>query len=266
MTKGKRMVASLQARSMIRDITWTDVLDELRRRPLPEEEMTACLKWWIGMCKQGSTTELSRIRTDLLNAAVLVTGKPGSPGEGILQLSAIQTFINMRKMGAIFPTDEGAPLPKHMLPLSISKQLDPSDLSNSLPWRELTVLDWVQHIISPEVTRSNAEQDITKSAPWAERVFMVLTRAWPSLSQAVKQDICLLLRDKECVPTNNGMKLATATYFEHANIFKDLPVVTLPSGTAVKGTVEAVFKTMGVRDHVELQVIFTRYVLYYSAP
>ena len=74
-TEGKRMVASLQARSMIRDISWTDVLEELRRRPLPESEMIACLKWWIGMCKQGHTTELPRIRTELLNAAVLVDRK-----------------------------------------------------------------------------------------------------------------------------------------------------------------------------------------------
>ncbi|KAF7975917.1 hypothetical protein HWV62_8178 [Athelia sp. TMB] len=259
-TEGKRMVASLQARSMIRDISWTDVLEELRRRPLPETEMIACLKWWIGMCKQGHTTELPRIRTELLNAAVLVTGTPGSSDEGILQLNAVQTFLNTRKMGGLLPTDEGSPLPKHMLPLSVSKHLDPSDLLLSCPWRELTVFDWIQHIISPEVTRSNVQYDITKSAPWAERVFLVLARAWPSLSQTAKQDICASLQSKECVPTTAGMKVATAAYFEHANIFKDLPVVTLPSGTAVKGTIEAVFKTMGVRDHVELQIVFDRMV------
>lgn len=260
LSEGKRMVTSLQSRGMIRDISWTDVLEELRKRPLLEDEMIACLKWWIGTYKQGNTAELSRIRTELLNAAVLITGTPGGSDEGILQLNTVQTFVNMRKMGGLVPIEEGAPLPKHMLPLSVSKHLDPTELLASCPWRELSVLDWIQHIINPQVARLNIEHDITKSAPWAERVFLVLARSWPSLSQTAKDDICMLIRDKDCVPTSSGMKLPATAYFEHANIFKDLPVVTLPSGTTVKGTIEAVFKAIGVRDHVELQIVFDRYV------
>jgi hypothetical protein len=43
---------------MLKDITFADVLKELRERPLSEEEMIACLQWWIegfGRIQQGST-------------------------------------------------------------------------------------------------------------------------------------------------------------------------------------------------------------------
>ena len=139
LTEAKRIVTTLQSRDMIKDIRWPDVLQELRKRPLPEAEMTACLKWWIGLHKQGVTLDLLRIRTDLLmNATILVLG---ASSEGILPLKAVQTFLNMRNMGRFVPMDDGAPLPKHLLPLSVSKNFDPMDL-------EMTCQAYIVHPLS----------------------------------------------------------------------------------------------------------------------
>ena len=260
LAEAKKMVTNLQARGMIKDIRWPDVLEELRKRPLVEEEMVACLKWWIVLYKQGGTPDLLRIRTDLLNAAVLVMGNPDDSSHGILPLNTVQTFLNMRNMGNFLPLDDGAPLPKHLLPLSVSKRFDPADLLSSFPWRELSVLDWLRHILNPDVIKASVQHDIIHSTPWAERVFVALSRAWPSLSKADQNDIFVLLKDKPCIPTNCGLKLPDESYFSNANVFKDLPIVTLPSGIIIKGPLEKVFLAMGVRKHVELQIVFDRCV------
>jgi hypothetical protein len=188
-------------------------------------------------------------------------GTPNDSSGGILPLNAVQTFLNMRNMGNFVPVDDGAPLPKHLLPLSASKHFDPADLLSSFPWRELTILEWLKHVLNPDVTRADVQHDISNSAPWAERVFLVLSRAWPSLSKADQNDICLLLKDKACIPTNCGLKVPDESYFSNANVFKDLPIVTLPSGTIIKGPWEKVFIAMGVRKHVELQIVFDRYTM-----
>jgi hypothetical protein len=259
LTEANRMVTTLQSRGMIKDVRWPDVLQELRKRPLSEAEMTACLRWWIGLHKQGVgvTPNLLRIRTDLLmNATILVLG---ASSEGILPLKTVETFLNMRNMGSFVPMNDGAPLPKHLLPLSVSKNFDPMDLLSSFPWRELSILEWLQHIINPDVTKADVQHDITNSAPWAERVFMVLARAWPSLSKADQNDICVLFNYKACIPTSAGLKLPNESYLQNANVFKDLPVVTLPSRTVIKAPLEKVFIAIGVRKHVELQIVFDRW-------
>lgn len=263
-TEAKQMISALQARGMIKDIRWPDVLEELRKRPLPEEEMVACFKWWVGLHKHGGSPDLLRIRAELLEAAVLVTGMANTLSEGVLPLSSIQTFLNMRNMGGFIPTDNGAPLPKHLLPLNVSKHFDPAALLSSFPWQELSIVDWLRHITTPAVANVDVKHDISKSALWAERVFGVLARAWPSLSKNAQSEICLLLKDTICIPTNAGLKIPDASYFSTAHVFKDLPIVTLPSGTVVKGHLEKVLIAVGVRKHVDLQIVFDRSVnLYY---
>lgn len=255
-----QMIKALRGKGMLSDIRWTDVLDELRERPLPEDEMVACFKWWVECNKHGASPDLLRIRTELLNAAILVTGTVGTPAAGTLPLSSVQTFLNMRVMGNFIPVEEGAPLPSHLLPLSVSKHFDPASILTSFPWRELSIVDWLQHTLSPAVTSNDIGHDITKSAQWSERVFSVLGRAWPSISKNIQNEICDLLKELACIPTSGGLKLPEKSYFSTAHVFKDLPIITLPSGTVVKGNLEKVFIAVGVRKHVELQIVFDRSV------
>ncbi|KAH7929282.1 hypothetical protein BV22DRAFT_1081369, partial [Leucogyrophana mollusca] len=251
------MVTSLQSKGMIKDITFLDVLSELRARPLNEEELVACLKWWTGLTPQGSNLQLPTIRAELLNAAVLTFGAPGADAK-VLPLASVQSFINLRHMGSLIPWD--GPLPDSLMPLSVTRHFDPDQLY-SFRWREFSIVDWIQHISSPVVLMDDddVEHSLTRSAPWAERVLNVLARAWPSLSLEARNSISTILADKSCIPTSSGLKIPRESYFASADIFNDLPVVTLSSGP-IKAPTEKVLAALGVRKHVELQIVFDRMV------
>jgi hypothetical protein len=252
----KGMIAALRARGMIKDVTFVDVLNELRLRALSEMETIACLKWWVGVAKQGNNPNLLQGRSQLLDALVVsITGPP----EKIMKLSDAQTFLNPRTGGAIIPTD--GPLPSTLLPTSITRSFDPDVLASVFPWKQLSIIDWLGHVTDPKVAAPNAEFDITLSATWAERVLTVLARAWPSLAKTAQGDVMKMLSQKACIPTSTGLKVPDQAYFSSVHLFRDLPIVTMPSGAPVKGTLEKVLQTLGVRKHVELQIVFDRSAL-----
>jgi hypothetical protein len=60
------------------------------------------------------------------------------------------------------------------------------------------------------------------------------------------------------VPTSGGLKIPEESYFVKADLFHDLPVVTLPSGTPIRPALERMLQALGVRKHVDLQVVFNR--------
>lgn len=256
----KTMIAALRARGMIKNITFVDVLNELRLRPLSETEAVACLKWWVGVTKRGKDPNLAQGRSQLLDALVVsISGPP----EKIIKLSHAQTFLNSRTGGAIIPTD--GPLPSTLVPITITRSFDPDVLSSVYPWKPLTIVDWLRHVIDPKVVAAvNAEFNITLSAPWAERVLSALARAWPSLAKTAQDDVVSMLSPKACIPTSTGLKVPDQAYFSSVNLFRDLPIVTMPSGTVVKGNLDKVLQSLGVRKHVELQLIFNRYASSFS--
>ena len=249
----KTMINALRARGMIKNVTFVDVLNELRLRPLSETETVACLKWWIGVTKQGSNLNLLQGRSQLLDALMVSIA---APPEKLMKFSDAQTFLNSRTGGAIIPTD--GPLPSTLLPSSITRSFDPDVLASVFPWKQLTIVDWLKHVTDPKVAASNAEFDITHSAPWAERVLSVIARAWPSLAKAAQEDIIKMLSPKACIPTPTGLTVPDHAYFSSVKLFRDLPIVTMPSGAIVKGTMEKVLRSLGVRKHVDLQIIFDR--------
>ncbi|KAF7792228.1 hypothetical protein EIP86_003262 [Pleurotus ostreatoroseus] len=252
----KPMVEALKARGMIKEITFQDVLGELRSRPLNETELVACFKWWINLYKVSTDGQIPRYRSELLDAAVLMM--PNGESEKVIPLSSIQSFLNPRTIGSFIPVD--GPLPAHLLPISVNRHFDPQSLIAAFGWREFGIAEWIRYILDPEVASSNIEFDITSSPPWAERVLNVLTRAWPSCGPRAQKEIVELMKDKVCIPTSAGLKTPGDAYFQNVNVFPDLPLVTLPSGTAVKGPLEKVLQSLGVRKHVELQLVFNRMI------
>jgi Protein of unknown function (DUF3684) len=259
----KTMIAALLARGMIQNITFVDVLSELRLRALSEMEAVACLKWWVGVTKQGDYGKLVQGRSQLLGA--LVVSIPGPP-EKFMRLSDARTFLNSKGGGGIIPTD--GPLPSTVLPTSITRSFDPDVFSSVFPWKQLSIVDWLRHVIDPKVAAANAEFDITHSATWAERVLFVLARAWPTLARATQEDVVKMLSSKTCIPTSIGLKSPGDAYFKFSsvNLFQDLPIVTMPSKTAVKGALEKVLQALGVRKHLELQIVFDRSLSSLSCP
>ncbi|KAI5889804.1 uncharacterized protein SCHCODRAFT_02635666 [Schizophyllum commune H4-8] len=248
------MVGALAARGIIRDVTFDDVLAELAARPLPEAEMVACMRWWADASKQLDRGRFESVRGQLLGAAVLILGS-GTEGERILPLSTIETYATPRTV--ILP--EG-PLPPHLLPAEVSKQFEPLVLASAFGWTELSTVEWLEHLCSNAVVGKDAAYDLTANPEWAERVLTTLARAWPALSTALKGEALALLRDRTCVPTSAGLQKPQQAYFASADIFHDLPVVSLPSGTAVRGNLAKLLQDVGVRKHVELQLIFDRMV------
>jgi hypothetical protein len=245
----KAMIAVLRSRGMIKETTFVDVLNELRSRPLSETETVECLKWWIGVTRQGITVKHLWERNQLLDALVVsVSGPP----KKTMRLSKAQTFLN----SAIFPTD--GPLPSTVVPTSITSSFDPDVLASVFPWEQLSIIRWLRHVTGLTVAVSNAEFDVTHSAPWAERVLSVLAQAWPSLSSTAQLDIIEILRLVSCIPTTTGLKVPNQAYFPSVKLFRDLPIVAMPSGAIIEGDLEEVLQSLGVRKYVHLDVIFDR--------
>ncbi|KAG2126877.1 uncharacterized protein EDB93DRAFT_1257371 [Suillus bovinus] len=242
-------IRTLQSKGLITDITFPDVLAQLRQHPLNEEELIACLKWLVG--QQNPTQDATRARTELLHATILSLGS-GEDARPI-PLSMVQYFIHQR----MIPLD--GPLPDTLMPLSITKHFTQEQL-RSFGWREFSILDWIQYIFRPDVMNANPAQDVTRSPEWAERVLTVLARTWPSSSKESHERIKAILVQKSCIPTSSGLQKPQLAYFPGANIFNDLPVVTFTSGGALKGNVEKLLSFVGVRKHVDLQVVFDRMV------
>ena len=252
------VVSSLQRRGMITEITFQDVLRELQARPLAVKEFIACLEWWIGVCREGDHERLLPIRKQLQDAIILTIEAQGPEDSQVISLASIKSFINPKSSNGGIPLD--GPLPEYLLPFEVSKAFKPEDLSAAFPLTELTVVQWLDFICNPTATLS-AAFDINTSPSWAERVLALVARAWPTLSAQLKEEIYTILHDKTCIPTSRGMQIPSQSYFPNVNMFRDLPVVAFPSGKATNGSLEKVLKGLGVRKHVELQLIFDRYAI-----
>jgi len=256
----RTMIAALRSRGMIKNLTYVELLGELRSRPLSETETVECLKWWIGVTKERNKLKVSQESSQLLDALVVsVTG----PREKTMKLSDAQTFLNSRTSDseAIIPTN--GPLPSTLLPTSITCSFDRDTLTSAFPWRQLSIVDWLRHLTDPKVAAANPEFDVTKSALWAEQVLSVLARAWPSLTKPDEKDVIRTLSPMSCIPTSTGLKVPNQAYFSNVDLlylFRDLPIVTMPSGATVEGTLELVLQSLGVRKHAALQVVFDRSV------
>ena len=249
----KTMFDALRPRRMVKDITFVEVLDELRSRPLSEAETVGCLEWWTDVTT-GNSRKVCQERPQLLRALVVsVTGPP----EKTMRLSDVQTFLKSE----IIPTN--GPLPSTLLPTSITCSFDRSILVSTFLWKELSSVDWLRHLTDPRVAAANPEFDVTNSASWAERVLSVLAQDWPSLTETDKQGVIGILSSISCIPTSAGLKVPNQTYFsitDLLNFFRDLPIATMPSGAIVEGNLELVLRSLGVRKHVEFDIIFDRSV------
>ncbi|KAG8743102.1 hypothetical protein FRC10_000402 [Ceratobasidium sp. 414] len=257
--EGRLMLAALREQGLCLDVSFQDVLDELKARILDEEEATALLKWRVGLDAELTRTHGRELRQAFLGAAVFcikTEGADSKPSQDkVVPLAAIRTYVNAKN--TVIPLD--SPLPNHTLPFSVSKQLGNADLKGLFGWTELSVFDWIEYLVDP-TTRKETGVDITLDAVFAERVLNVLTRAWPTMGSLQQKEICAKLNNVPCIPTRAGLKLPSEAYFANAHVFPDLPIIVMPKGTNIKGTMEKVLVALGVRRHVELQIVFSRMI------
>ncbi|KAG6335719.1 hypothetical protein ID866_3377 [Astraeus odoratus] len=253
MKEGALTIRALQNQGMISCITFHDVLSELRQHPLNEKELVACLKWWCNLPPGSSGVDMDRLRAELLNTAVLCP----SNGDRALPLSSFLYFINNRNIGVHIPLD--GPLPVSLMPLGVTQHFTPAQLV-TFRWRELTIIEWLRHVTSPAVMVDNPAYDFTKSVEWAERVLTILSRVWLSLSSETHGAVKAIFTGKKCIPTTCGLQAPEAAYFPTVKIFSDLPVVQLSSTLVLKGQMEKMLSGIGIRRHVDLQLVFNRMI------
>ncbi|GAC95754.1 hypothetical protein PHSY_003330 [Pseudozyma hubeiensis SY62] len=252
-------VREVRSRNLVQDITMDDVFQELSSRPLTPPEMVACLKWWVSVAAHPSY-DIS-LRSKLLNNAMLTIADPKDDAvpEKIQPLSAVRFYLNTSRL----PTD--VPLPDSCLAYEVSKSFTTNELSRVFGWSELTVPVWVKNLVQISVQAKHSgstaleETDLQTSPAFAEKVLLTLSRTWFALPANQHDEIQLLLANATCIPTRLEMQKPDDAYFANVSLFSDLPIVELPTAQ-VKGNLEKVLAALGVRRHVELQMIFNRLV------
>lgn len=245
-------IVQVRSRGLVGEITMEDVFTELGGRALPVDEMVACLRWWITVANHPNYDPSLRRRL-LDNALLEIPSKEGE-ASSLQQMGSVKSFLNFQRV----PT--GVPLPSSCLSYEVSKTLTSMDMSRIFSWNELTVAEWVKHIVKLTQEKDTLpDVHLALSAPFAEKVLGILARSWGNIPAAQHEDISISLKDVTCIPTRKGMQKPTDAYFANVSLFEDLPIVSLPT-LQIKGNVERVLAAFGVRKHVELQMIFDRLV------
>ncbi|RKP10023.1 hypothetical protein THASP1DRAFT_22221 [Thamnocephalis sphaerospora] len=204
-----------------------DVVEELGRRRLTQSEIVSFMKWWASV-RQSTPIDLYR---RIMQLAVFPNGK---------QFAEKLYFLNA---SVIPPT---LPLPSTVIDYEITRAFNKQTLESVFgPWSEYTLANWLEFA----VTRPEFQSD----AAFLELLLSTTSRAWTSLSDAAQKEVVKLLHDKKCIPTQRGLFLPSDTYFKNVTLFPDLPLVT-----ASKAVSEKLLTALGVRKHVNLQMVFAR--------
>lgn len=245
-------VEKLRRRGFLSDVTLDDILGELRARVMTEEEVRAMMEWWIGLSMSDGFDPSQRSK--IIDRAVF-----SSPGAGtghndtMTSLSSIRYYVNHK---ANVPLD--LPLPPSTLPTSLSKSLSLDRLPLAFGWSELSLVDWLEHIVSPSLSgqpHCNPETDVVINPVFSEKVFGALSRGWGGLSATSQAKIFEMLAEKRCMPTRAGMVKPGEAYFANVDLFPDLPIVSFSKGLAVKGQLEKLLIKLGVRRHVSTRCL-----------
>ncbi|KAF0389336.1 putative hatpase domain protein [Gigaspora margarita] len=221
--------------NIIKDISLGDVFNELQNRTLSQEDTVALMKWWIGYRTKEQVSE-SDVQQLLKLAVVCID-------DNVIPLNKIQYWLNP----AVVPPD--FEVPSSVLPYSISKSFLKSDIEKWFGgWKELSLAIWTQYITS--------KPQLENDPDFAEKVLGTIARSFQKCSSNDQNTIKQLLVGKKCIPTKHGLKIPDDSYFQNVDLFPDLPIINFQN---VK-VVEKLLQKLGVRKHVELQLIFDRLV------
>ncbi|KAF8415202.1 hypothetical protein L210DRAFT_3465017 [Boletus edulis BED1] len=246
-----RAVEALLAQHKISPITLSDILQDLRTHVLTQEELVACLRWWMNQ-KNVSPQDTTR-----LLSAITIHSANGSP----LQLSSVEYFVGPKSLKACIPLD--GPLPTSLMSHDITTGFTPTALMR-FGWQEFTTVDWLRHISQAEIMSANPGHDFTQSVQWAERILGVLSGVWSSLSDKLHRLAKSIFKGKSCIPTSHGLCSPDESFLSSTNItlFQDLdlPIVHFTGGLEIQGEMEGFLLSIGVRKHVPPQLLLDKMV------
>ncbi|KAF9235045.1 hypothetical protein BU15DRAFT_65186 [Melanogaster broomeanus] len=233
------MIEHLPKEYKVTFYTFRDVLEELRSRTFTEEEMIACIGWWVK--KFGKQTKQTSVamehRIHFLSAAKFRSSSKTSPKD--IELSTIMKFVDTRPGYHFVEKDD--PLPPDTIPIPFTNSLDSNEVVMALGWKHLTIVEWVQHLVSPGLDHS---QDICKDSAFSEKVLTGLGKSWSSMQPTDRATIVIHMRSVQCIPTNQGHFKPQDAYFPEADLFGELPVVQLSQ--------RRILRDLGVNRHVKL--------------
>ncbi|KAK5627417.1 hypothetical protein RRF57_003132 [Xylaria bambusicola] len=228
---------------LLSQITIEDVHKELSTKPLTEAQLPNFIQWIAKKALQG---ELDlQTRNKLLDVAVAVVNKKGDQDQGdIIALGSINNFL----VAAKIPTE--LPIPPTTIPFEYTKSCSNQEL-RALSWEPLDLFPWVEFLIATRSSRP-ADQDMTKSPEFATRILSALSKSWDQQSQFSKDKTVTLLKAHTIIPTKQGMKKPTDSFFPSVKLFDDLPTIEC---SHLK---EKFLSALGIRKTVDLETIFKR--------
>ncbi|KAG2141054.1 hypothetical protein DEU56DRAFT_797004 [Suillus clintonianus] len=246
------LVDSLPEKYQVREYTFQDVLGELGTRTLQEEEMVGCLRWWVNFIS-GLEDEEEKERT--LTFLPHLTGQAksrigNSNPMRVMELRNITKFVDSNVWLPWLQSDDA--LPPDTIPFSFTRPLDRQHISSSLLWQPMSVVDWLSHLISPQI---DAAHDIRKSATYSNRVLGVLGNIWSMLSSDMKSQAKDLMQNVPWIATNMGFQPPGGAYFPEADVFRDLPVVSV---SLFDPQVLTVLSEFGVKRHLDFEELFAK--------
>jgi hypothetical protein len=203
-----------------------DVLDELKSRTLPEEEIIKILKWWISR-----VSEENHFDTQFLKFARI--------GESSQSLSTIQFYLNPDKI----PLDISIPF--EVLPYNISKNFTQQELEDRFGWTELPLVNWAKFIVK--------KPELESDFKFSEKVQHVIAKNLDNISQEDKDTIRQLFVEKKCIPTEFGMKYPNESYFQSVDIFPNLPTIKFQDFTS---SIRRLMEYLGVRTVKVFSIIY----------
>lgn len=105
------LLDQLQERDLLQSATIDDVITQLNAKPLPIEQATSALLWWIGLA--GNLQYDARLMPRFRDALVITGDAQDGRGEQVIPMSTVRNYLNPKAI----PPD--LPLPPQMLPVSM---------------------------------------------------------------------------------------------------------------------------------------------------
>lgn len=244
------LVDSLPEKYGVRAYTFSDVVKELKGRTLQEEEMIGCLRWWVNFISSlEADEERESTLTFLSNLTDNAKSRIGNSTR-VIELCYITKFVDSTVWLPWLQSDDA--LPPDTIPFSFTRVLDRRYISSSLLWQPMTVVDWLSHLISPQI---DAAHDIRKNATYSNRVLGVLGNIWPTMSSDMKSQAKDLMQDVPWIATNLGFRPPGGAYFPEADVFRDLPVVSV---NLFDQQILTVLSELGVKRHLNFEELFAK--------
>ncbi|RKL04149.1 hypothetical protein BFJ68_g11132 [Fusarium oxysporum] len=240
--KGVPFVKKLIDFGLISHITVTDVKKELETKAMNKVQLMNFISWAGKKSLSGELDPGSR--SALLEVAVGTMSDDGEQGE-IIALGSIRNHLIANRIPA------NLPIPPTTIPHALTANSQQAEL-RALGWEPLEILPWLRFLLDTNSSRSE-EQNLTQSSKFAIQVLTVLSKNFENSSPNARTTIVSLLQANTVVPTKQGMRKPTESFFPIVKLFDDLPVIQ-----GCEKIKEKFLVTIGVRKTVDLETIFTR--------